>query len=115
MKIPAALTPPPGTRWLMLSALLLGLAHPPFHLLLPSFAALVPYVWWISQLPDGDEGRRRALRGGFFMGLVYFLVFAPVGFLRRTFGRNPLKHTARDGSYWVTRTSEHESSLERQF
>ncbi len=50
-----------------------------------------------------------------FMSLVYFAVIAPVGFLRRTFGRNPLKHAPRDGSYWVSLSSEQKSSLERQF
>jgi len=58
------------------SGLLLGLAHPPFHLLLPSFVALVPYALWVERLPDGAEGRSAALRGGFFLGLIYFsLVF----------------------------------------
>ena len=67
-----ALAPPPGTRWLMLSALLLGLAHPPFHLLVPSFVALVPYAIWVARLPGGEEGRKLALRGGFVMGLVFY-------------------------------------------
>ena len=70
------LAPPPGSGWLAASALLLGLAHPPFHLLLPSFVALVPYALWIERLPEGAEGRSAALRGGFFLGLIYFtLVF----------------------------------------
>ena len=50
-----------------------------------------------------------------FMSLVYFAVIAPVGFLRRTFGSNPLKHAPRGGSYWVSLSSEQRSSLERQF
>jgi apolipoprotein N-acyltransferase len=71
------------TRWvpnnpvvLLVSGVLLGLAHPPFHLLLPSFLALVPFVVWLESLPPGPEGRREARRGGFFLGLVYYtLVF----------------------------------------
>jgi apolipoprotein N-acyltransferase len=69
-------SPPPGAGWLAASGLLLGLAHPPFHLFLPSFVALVPFAVWIERLPDGAEGRGAALRGGFFLGLIYFaLVF----------------------------------------
>ena len=71
------------TRWvpknpgiLLVSGVLLGLAHPPFHLLLPSFFALVPFILWLESLPPGPEGRREARRGGFFLGLVYYtLVF----------------------------------------
>ena len=70
------LAPPAGVGWLAASGLLIGLAHPPFHLLLPSFVALVPFAVWIGRLPDGAEGRSAALRGGFFLGLIYFtLVF----------------------------------------
>jgi len=62
---------------LLLSGLLLGLAVPPFHLVLPSFVALVPFGVWVADLPAGDvEGRAEALRGGFLLGLVsYTLVF----------------------------------------
>lgn len=61
-----------GAGLLAASGLLLGLAHPPFHLLLPSLLALVPYFLWLGRLPAGAEGRSRALRGGFFLGLLYF-------------------------------------------
>ena len=61
---------------LLASGVLLGLAHPPFHLLVPSFVALVPFLVWLERLPSGPEGRREARRGGFFLGLVYYtLVF----------------------------------------
>ena len=62
---------------LLLSGLLLGLAFPPFHLVVPSFLALVPFGAWVEGLPAGDgEGRSEALRGGFLLGLVsYTLVF----------------------------------------
>lgn len=39
-----------------------------------------------------------------FMGLVYFLVITPMGLIMRMFGRNPVRHEAKDGSYWVVRT-----------
>ena len=61
---------------LLLSGLLLGLAHPPFNLLVPSFVALVPAILWLHGLPSGSAGRSEARRGGFFLGLVYYtLVF----------------------------------------
>jgi hypothetical protein len=110
-----------------------------------AFCALGSLVWWRghapvgqslgglgvllvlsgAMIPDRLEPVQRAWMGlahalskvttPIFMSLVYFVVISPVGFLRRTFGRNPLKHAPRDGSYWVARTSEQESSLERQF
>ncbi len=70
------LRPPPGIGWLAASGLLLGLAHPPFHLLVPSFVALVPFTVWLLRLPEDAGGRDSALRGGFFLGLLYYsLVF----------------------------------------
>ncbi|MGH7541905.1 MAG: hypothetical protein ACRELC_12980, partial [Gemmatimonadota bacterium] len=61
---------------LFLSAVILALAHPPFHLLVPSFVGLVPFALWLEGLPPGAEGRSEARRGGFFLGLVYYaLVF----------------------------------------
>ena len=68
--------PEDGVWWILASGLLLGVAHPPFHLLVPSFVALVPFLVWVGRLPAGPEGRSRALRGGFYLGLLYFtLVF----------------------------------------
>ena len=55
---------------------LMGFAHPPFHLLVPSFVALVPLIVWLEELPDTAESYRQARIGGFFFGLVYYtLVF----------------------------------------
>ncbi len=70
MSLPRALRPPEHAAPLLASALLLGLAFPPFHLLFPSFTALVPYAVWVARLPSGEEGRSAALRGGFLMGLI---------------------------------------------
>lgn len=59
-----------------LAGILLGLAHPPLKLFVPSFIALVPFIIWHERLPDTAEGARQARVGGFFLGLVYFtLVF----------------------------------------
>ncbi len=50
-----------------------------------------------------------------FMGLVYFVVIMPVGLLRRNLGSHPMRHPVNDDSYWVKRSSEKTSGLERQF
>lgn len=53
------------------------------------------------------------------MGIVYFVVLAPIGFLRRAAGGNPLVHKPDDGSYWITRPSvaptDRQRRMERQF
>ncbi len=54
-----------------------------------------------------------------FMGIVYFVVLTPIGFLRRTFGNNPLVHRPEQGSYWISRTPvdalRARQKMERQF
>ena len=50
-----------------------------------------------------------------FMGVVYFVVLMPVGLIRRTVGNHPLRHAARDGSYWANRGEEPASDIRRQF
>lgn len=52
-----------------------------------------------------------------FMGLIYFVVLTPMGFLLRVAGRNPLKAREVDGSFWVSRSAEKAAadSLTRQF
>lgn len=49
-----------------------------------------------------------------FMGVVFFVVIAPIGLLMRLFGRNPIRHTAVDQSYWARR-SEARGTLTNQF
>jgi saxitoxin biosynthesis operon SxtJ-like protein len=52
-----------------------------------------------------------------FMGVVYFLVLTPTGWLIRLFGRNPLRHGSGGAPLWVSRKSEGgvKSSMSRQF
>lgn len=52
-----------------------------------------------------------------FMGATYFLVLAPIGFLMRIFGRNPMVRPSTDGSFWVERPTgpKRQSNLNRQF
>ena len=49
-----------------------------------------------------------------FMGVVFFLVIAPVGILMRLFGRNPIRHAPVNNSYWASRT-EGRGDLTHQF
>ena len=52
-----------------------------------------------------------------FMGVVFFVVIAPIGILRRTIGRNPLTPQSHEGGFWQPRPSRSEKStgMERQF
>jgi Saxitoxin biosynthesis operon protein SxtJ len=49
-----------------------------------------------------------------FMGVVYFVVFAPMGALMRLLGRNPIAAT-HTGSRWVVRATGTKSDMARQF
>ena len=49
-----------------------------------------------------------------FMGLVYFLVFAPMGILRRATGKNPLARPGEAG-VWIPRDPARRSDMDRQF
>lgn len=54
-----------------------------------------------------------------FMGIVYFVVLTPIGFIRRSVGGNPLVHKAEKESYWIARAApdagKQRSRMERQF
>jgi hypothetical protein len=54
-----------------------------------------------------------------FFTLFYIVVVAPIGLVRRTFGRSPLARDPRASSYWVRRPdnegSDGRAGLERQF
>lgn len=49
-----------------------------------------------------------------FMGVVYFLVITPIGFVRRIIGGNPLR-AHRGESGWVDRRVQPRGDLTRQF
>lgn len=49
------------------------------------------------------------------LGAVYILVATPLGVLMRLSGRNPLRHPARDDSYWRPPSSGGRSDLTNQF
>lgn len=54
------------------SGVLLALAFPPFHLLFPSFLALVPYLVFVDSCPDDRGGTASVRRATFWMGIVFY-------------------------------------------
>ena len=40
-----------------------------------------------------------------FMGAVYFLVLTPMALIRRFAAGNPMRHTATEHGYWVSRSA----------
>lgn len=57
---------------LVAGAVVLALAFPPFHLVVPSFVGLVPLALWLGRLPGGPEGRKEAFRGGLLTGMIFY-------------------------------------------
>ena len=52
-----------------------------------------------------------------FMGIVYFVVVAPIGLVMKLLRRNPLKLAEVDGSFWASRSNEatKRGGMHRQF
>ena len=50
-----------------------------------------------------------------FMGVVFFIVMMPIGFVMRLFGKRALVHPEQNGSFWVPPVSGGRSNIERQF
>ena len=50
-----------------------------------------------------------------FMGIVFYIVIAPVGLLMRLFGRNPISHRAVNQSYWMSRSEGTRGNMTNQF
>lgn len=49
------------------------------------------------------------------LALIYFVVFTPVGVLRRRLGGDPLRHPEKDGTHWISRGQPRQGDLRRQF
>jgi len=56
----------------VVSGLLLTLSFPPFHLLIPPFFALVPYLVFVDRATRDRAGGVSVRRATFWMGIVYF-------------------------------------------
>jgi hypothetical protein len=50
------------------------------------------------------------------LGIVYYVVFTPIGLVMRWAGRRPMRHAAVNGSYWIARAPQAaQSDLRRLF
>ena len=80
-------------------------------LLVPSWLGPVERVWMSFALALSK------VTTPIFMGIVYFLVILPIGWVMRRLGRDPLAPPGTDESYWVphgSQTGGH-SDMRRQF
>ena len=51
-----------------------------------------------------------------FMGMVYYVVVTPMGFVRRRLGGNPMRNKENGGSYWVAHPAPpNPQDMQRQF
>lgn len=87
-----------------LSALLIIAA-----LILPAQLVAVERAWMrLAELMS-------AVTTPLFLGIVYYLVFTPIGLIMRLAGRQPMRHVAVNGSLWITRDPRAHSDLRRLF
>lgn len=56
----------------LVSGILLTLSFPPFHLLLPPFVALVPYLVFVASCSDDRAGAASVRRASFWMGVIFY-------------------------------------------
>jgi len=49
------------------------------------------------------------------MGILFYVVLTPIGWVRSTFGKHPLRHEAVGDSYWQPRDDGGRGDLTRQF
>lgn len=50
-----------------------------------------------------------------FMGIVYIFVLTPTGLIMRVLGKKPIRHEAKDGTFWQSTEGRPRSDLRRQF
>jgi len=79
-------------------------------LLVPAYLGPVERVWMgIAELIS-------KVTTPVFMGLIYFGVFTPIGFVRRRLGQERIVHRSESGTSWADRpVTARRSDLERQF
>jgi apolipoprotein N-acyltransferase len=86
--------PERGDRLLLaLAALLAVMAFPPFHLLIPSFVALVPLAVWVADQNGERDASERVFRGGVWFGALYFgllLYWMPLALVPFTWWAGPV-------------------------
>ena len=50
-----------------------------------------------------------------FLGIVYYIVMAPMGLVRRLLGWNAMRHDLEGGTYWKDKSHDTPGGLTRQF
>ena len=50
-----------------------------------------------------------------FMGIVYFVILTPIGWVMRLFGKNPVARPPVEGSFWVRRPGGKHGRMDHQF
>ena len=50
-----------------------------------------------------------------FLGIVYFVIVTPTGWIRRTFGRDPIARERAASSFWVERAEQTDDELRESF
>ena len=88
-----------------LAVLLLGAA-----LVMPAPLVAVERAWMrLAELMS-------AVTTPIFLGIVYYVVFTPIGLVMRWAGRQPMRHAEVNGSLWITRDpTAAQSDLRRMF
>jgi len=116
-----------GMGFAALGALLLWRGRPAISLALASIAILCAVLGLamptrLGPVSRGWEAFGKALSritSPVFFTLIYMVVVAPIGLVRRTVGRSPLARDPKARSYWIRRTpvdaAAGRSGLERQF
>lgn len=111
-----------GTAFLALAAVAWWRSRPLAYVVLGALGA----VLWVAGL--AVPGRLGPLKATWmrlahaislvttpvFLGVVFFLVIAPIGLVMRLSGRSPIRHQPVESSFWFRRTDE-SSDLRRQF
>ena len=131
--VPARLTPSQGRRFgltvggafLVLAAVAWWRGHPLATDILAGLGAVLAVAGLIVPTRLGPVERAwmalahaiSKVTTPIVMGVMYLLVLTPVGWLRRTFGGNPLVHQAQAESYWQKRPEgrRRTADLRRQF
>jgi hypothetical protein len=114
---------PVGTAFLVLAAILWWRDRPTLMWVMTSLGAVLYVAGLVMPAGLGPVYRawmRMALAISkvttpIFMGVVYFVVFTPSGWLMRLVGNRPIVHRAEKGSLWQATTERTKSDMRRQF
>ncbi len=112
-----------GVAFVVLSAIARWRGHPTSFLVFGVVGGLLVVAALLAPTALGPVDRAWMTLAGIiskvttpiFMGVVYFVVVTPIGWVRRGLGGNALVHKAASHGFWVDRSASSRSSLTRQF